>query len=407
MDSGPKSSKRLSEASHLSRNAVDVLPVGELERKLDIAARENRRLTVKLGIDPTAPDIHLGHMVVLQKLREFQDRGHRVVLIVGDFTARVGDPSGRSKTRPVLSDSRIERNAATFQEQACLVLDPRRTEVRRNSEWLDMSMSELFSLARTTTVARLLERDDFANRYRSGRPISVLELLYPLMQAYDSAVVKADVEIGGTDQKFNLLLGRTVQEAYGVEQQVILTMPILPGTDGVERMSKSSGNYVGVTEPPAEQFGKIMSIPDEVMPEYYRLLLGVELDQSVHPATAKRTLARAVVARFCGQEAADRAAEGFDAVHKRRELPDHIPEISVEQAVIAADGRIHLPGVLAASFGQSKSQARRLIDQGGVKVNGRAVSPGEYDWSSADLDEAIIQVGKRRFARITGGPSKD
>src|SRR3954468_18853465 len=257
------------QAAFLLRNAVDALPEGALERQL----AEGRPLRVKLGIDPTAPDIHLGHTVVLRKLREFQDLGHTVVLIIGDYTGRVGDPSGRSAERPQLDPAEVDRNAETFKRQAFTVLDPERTEIRRNSEWLDMPMEDLFRLARTATVAQLLERDDFAKRYSAHEPISVLELLYPLLQGYDSVAVGSDVELGGTDQKFNLLLARDVQQAYGVEPQSILTVPILPGTDGVQRMSKSLGNYVAVTDPPEEVFGKLMRLPDEAMPLYYELLL--------------------------------------------------------------------------------------------------------------------------------------
>src|SRR4051812_1011665 len=265
------------DAAFLTRNAAAALPAGALERRLAEAAREGRRLRVKLGLDPTAADLHLGHTVVLQKLREFQELGHRVVLIVGDFTARVGDPSGRSSTRPVLSAEDIAANARTYQEQALRVLvdDPERYELRWNSEWLDMPMEELFRLARTTTVAQLLERDDFARRYAAAQPISVLELLYPLMQGYDSVAVRSDVELGGTDQTFNLLLARDVQRAYGAGEQAVLTMPILPGTDGVEKMSKSLGNHVGVTDPPEEMYGKVMSLPDEAMPTWFELL-GIE-----------------------------------------------------------------------------------------------------------------------------------
>ncbi|MBX5443288.1 MAG: tyrosine--tRNA ligase, partial [Solirubrobacteraceae bacterium] len=281
-------------ATDLLRNAVDVLPEGELERKLALG----RPLRVKLGVDPTSPDLHLGHTVVLEKLRAFQDAGHKVILIIGDYTARVGDPSGRSKTRPMVSGEEIDRNARTYQEQAFKILrdDPDALEVRFNSEWLDMPMEELFRLVRTATVAQLLERDDFSKRWAAREPISVLELLYPLLQGYDSVAVRADVELGGTDQKFNLLLGRDVQRAYGLPEQAILTMPILVGTDGREKMSKSLGNYVGVTEPPEEQYGKTLSLPDEAMGEWYRLLLGRELDPDVPPRDAKRALAREIVA---------------------------------------------------------------------------------------------------------------
>src|SRR3954463_15507854 len=286
------------QAAFLLRNAVDALPEGQLEKQL----AEGRPLRVKLGIDPTAPDIHLGHTVVLRKLREFQDLGHTVVLIVGDYTARVGDPSGRSATRPQLDPEEVDRNAETFKRQAFTVLDPERTEIRRNGEWLDMPMEDLFRLARTATVAQLLERDDFAKRYSAHEPISVLELLYPLLQGYDSVAVRSDVELGGTDQKFNLLLARDVQQAYGVPPQSIMTLPILPGTDGVQRMSKSAGNYVGVTEAPEEIFGKVMSIPDEVMPIWSSLLVDEPFDPGEHPNQAKRRLARLIVARFHGED---------------------------------------------------------------------------------------------------------
>src|ERR687887_1589784 len=289
------------QAAALARDAVDCLPAGGLERKL----AEGRPLRVKLGIDPTTADIHLGHTVVLQKLRDFQDAGHKVVLIIGDYTARVGDPSGRSATRPVVPGEVIDANAATYQEQAFKVLDPdsAKVEVRRNGEWLDMAAEDLFRLARVATVAQILERDDFAKRYAEGAPISVLELLYPLLQGYDSVEIRADVELGGTDQKFNLLLGRDVQTAYGVPEQVVMTMPILPGTDGVQRMSKTLGNYVGITDPPEEIFGKLMRVPDDVMPVYYELLLDRSIDPAAPPRDAKRALAREICARYHGDQA--------------------------------------------------------------------------------------------------------
>ena len=272
----------------------------------------DRELRVKLGIDPTAPDIHLGHVVVLNKLRAFQDAGHLVVLIIGDYTARVGDPSGRSAERPVLTGDEIDANARTFQEQAFRVLDADRTEVRRNSEWLAMSSEELFRIARRFTVARLLERDDFSRRMEAEEPISMLELLYPVLQGYDSVAVRADVELGGTDQRFNLLFGRDVQETFGQPPQSIVTTPILPGTDGVRRMSKSLGNYIGVTEAPEEMFGKLMSVPDDVMGDYFLLLLGERMVGERHPGEAKRDLARRLVSRFHGDEAAAAAEARFD-----------------------------------------------------------------------------------------------
>ena len=383
----------MSEAARfLLRNAVEALPEGELEKKLD----EGRPLRVKLGIDPTAPDIHLGHTVVLKKLREFQDLGHTVVLIVGDFTARVGDPSGRSALRPVLEGAEIDRNARTFQDQAFKVLDPGKTEVRRNGEWLDMAMEELFELARTATVAQLLERDDFAKRYSTGAPISILELLYPLLQGYDSVQVRSDVELGGTDQTFNLLLAREIQKAYGVPPQIALTMPILPGTDGKQRMAKSTGNYIGVTEPAEEIFGKAMSVPDEAMPLYYGLLLDRELDTDRHPAESKRELARELAARFAGGEEAARGAEAhFDRLHVAHEVPDEIDE-----APLPEGDSLHLPAVLADAFGVSRSEARRLLSGGGVKVDGEPLDGGRLDVPAGELEGRVIQLGKRRFKRM-------
>src|SRR4051812_4770632 len=347
-------------ASFLTRNAVDALPEGELKRQLE----QGRPLRVKLGVDPTTPDIHLGHTVVLRKLREFQELGHRVVLIVGDYTGRVGDPSGRSSVRPHVDPEVIDENARTYQEQAFKVLDRDATEVRRNGEWLDMAMEQLFALARTATVAQLLERDDFAKRYAGGEPIAILELLYPLLQGYDSVAIESDIELGGTDQKFNVLLAREVQKAYGVEPQSILTMPILPGIDGVQKMSKSLGNYVGVDDPPEEMFGKLMRVPDEAMPLYYSLLLDEE--PGADPRDAKRRMAFALTERYHGDDAAAAARERFDTLHVRREIPEEVEEF----AFSPDDGQVHLPALMAQAFGLSRSEARRLLTQGGVKLDG-------------------------------------
>jgi tyrosyl-tRNA synthetase len=379
------------QARYLVRNAVDALPERELERQLALG----RPLRVKLGIDPTAPDIHLGHTVVLRKLREFQDLGHTVVLIIGDYTARVGDPSGRSATRPVLAPEQIDAHAETFQQQAFTVLDAERTEVRRNGEWLDMSMENLFRLARTSTVAQLLAREDFSKRYQAQQPISILELLYPLLQGYDSVAIESDVELGGTDQKFNLLLGREIQQAYGVPQQSILTMPILPGTDGVQRMSKSAGNYIGVTEPPEDIFGKVMSIPDQAMPTWYELLADEPFDATDHPVESKRRLARILTARFHGDDAAAAAEAHFDRVHRDREMPDDIPEIPLPD-----QDPVHIPAVLREHFGISGSEARRLLAGGGVRLNGDPLSAEELDVAAERLERAILQVGKRRYLRF-------
>ena len=317
------------QAAHLTRNAVESLPAGALEARL----REGRPLRVKLGLDPTASDLHLGHTVVLQKLREFQDAGHTVVLIVGDYTARVGDPSGRSATRPVLSGEEIDAHGRTYVEQAGKVLrTDERLELRHNSEWLDMPAEDLFRLARVPTVAQLLERDDFAKRFAGNEPISLLELLYPVLQGYDSVAIRSDVEMGGTDQTFNLLMGRAIQSAYGQPPQSILTMPLLPGTDGVQKMSKSVGNQIGITDPPDEIYGKTLSVPDAVLPEYYTLLLGRQMAADESPRDAKRALARALVERFHGAAAAREAEAAFDRVFVSGDLPEEI-----EEAVVRAE----------------------------------------------------------------------
>jgi|SRR5580704_3639804 tyrosyl-tRNA synthetase len=403
-DAGRSDAARLasSQALELSRNAVDSLPDGALAEKLRMAAVEGRPLRVKLGIDPTAPDIHLGHAVVLGKLREFQDAGHRVVLIIGDFTARVGDPSGRSTLRPMLSSQEIDANAATFQEQALKILDgdPARLEVRRNSEWLDMPMAELLRLVGTSTVAQLLERDDFAKRMDANEPISMLELMYPLLQGYDSVAIGADVELGGTDQKFNLLLGRDIQRAYAQPEQAILTMPILVGVDGRQKMSKSLGNQIGISDSPQEIYGKTMSIPDGALAEYERLL-GREPEGAdpaqLSPRDAKRALARSLVAWLHSEQAAQAAESHFERVFVEHEAPEE-----VEQAgFTCVDGSVHVPGVIAQEFGMSRSDARRLIDQGGVTLGETQLAPGEHDVLCERADGQVLKVGKRRFRRLS------
>jgi tyrosyl-tRNA synthetase len=352
---------------------------------------------------------------VLRKLREFQDAGHRVVLIVGDYTARVGDPSGRSSARPMLSASEIDANAARYQEQALRILDgdPERLEVRRNGEWLDMKLDDLLALARTTTAAQLLERDDFAQRLAAGRPLSMLELLYPLLQAYDSVAVRADVELGGTDQKFNLLLGRDVQRAYGQPAQAILTMPLLVGTDGERKMSKSLHNEIGISEQPEEMYGKTMSIPDQLTGEYYRLLLEATSDLAAGAAAAdgalapsglaglsardaKRALARGLVTWLHSPEDAEQAEHHFDRVIVSREAPEEMAEALFS----ATDGVVHLPGVIAAEFGVSRSEARRLIDQGGVTLGESQLAAGEHDVPVARAEGQVLRVGRRRFRRL-------
>jgi tyrosyl-tRNA synthetase len=399
----------VADAQRLSRNAVDSLPEGALAEKLRRAREEGRPLRVKLGIDPTAPDIHLGHAVVLGKLREFQDAGHVVVLIVGDYTARVGDPSGRSSQRPMLSEEEIDANAQTFKAQAMRILDedPARLEVRRNSEWLDMPMIELLRLVGTTTAAQLLERDDFAKRWRATEPISMLELLYPLLQGYDSVAVRSDVEMGGTDQKFNLLLGRDIQRAYGQPEQAILTMPILVGTDGRRKMSKSLGNHIGITDAPEEMYGKTMSIPDEAIAEYRRLLLGDGAGDGaaggdegaageLSARDAKHALAWGLVARLHSEAAAQEAERHFDRVVVQRSAPEEIPEARFAPE----EGMLHLPGLIEAEFGTSRSEARRLIDQGAVSLDEEPLGPGEHDVPVERAEGRVLRVGKRRFRRL-------
>ena len=376
----------------LARGAAEVLPAGELERKLALG----RPLRVKLGIDPTAPDIHLGHTVVLHKLRDFQDAGHLVVLIIGDFTARIGDPSGRSEVRPMLTVEQIEAHAQTYQEQAFKVLDddPARLELRRNSEWLDMSMSDLLALVRTTTVGQVLERDDFAKRRARGEPVSVLELLYPLMQGYDSVAVSADIELGGTDQTFNLLLGRDIQRAYGQPEQAVLTMPLLLGIDGREKMSKSLGNQIGVADDPSEIYGRTMSIPDSALEQWYQLLLGRTLPAGSDPLEAKRALARELTTIYHGSAAAEHVAGEWDRVQRAGGTPSEIEDATF----MATNGTVHLPALIAELFDLSRSQARRLISQGAVTIDDVAVA--EVDVAPEALDGRVLRVGKRRFKRL-------
>jgi tyrosyl-tRNA synthetase len=380
-------------AAHLARNAVDSLPSGALEERL----AAGRPLRVKLGLDPTASDLHLGHTVVLQKLREFQDAGHKVVLIIGDYTARVGDPSGRSATRPVLSAEEIDAHARTYVEQATKVLaDDERLEIRMNSEWLDMPMEDLFRLVRDVTVAQILERDDFARRAAAAEPISLLELLYPILQGYDSVAVDADVELGGTDQTFNLLMGRSIQAAYGKPQQAILTVPLLTGIDGTQKMSKSLANHVGITEPAGEMYGKTLSIPDAALASWYDLLVGSEPPPRLPARDAKRALARALVTRFHGEQAAGEAEAAFDRVFIAGEAPEEIEEALVH----SQNGVVHLPQLIAAVFGGSRSDARRKLAQGGVRLDGKPLAPDVLDLPAGALDGRVLQLGKRQFRRL-------
>jgi tyrosyl-tRNA synthetase len=374
--------------AELTRNAVDVLPHGALEAKLELG----RPLRVKLGLDVTAPQATLGNGIPLQRMRAFQDEGHVGVLIVGDYTARIGDPSGRSAERPIIDPDEIDRMAARFFESAYTILLPERTEVRFNGEWLkELDFAGVLRLTRTTTVARMLERDDFAKRFEAKEPISVSELLYPLMQAYDSVAIEADVELGGTDQLYNLLTGREVMAAYGLDPQVVLTTPLINSWDGT-KMSGSRGNYIGLLEAPEEQFGKAMRFPDEMLTELYALVMEQDLPEG-DPMEAKLELARFVVRRSHGEEAAREAEEHFTRVVRRHELPEEVPDHALP------DGDpVHLPALLADAFGLSTSEGRRLIGQGGVKLDGDAVS--ELDLPRERLAGAVLQAGKRRFVRL-------
>lgn len=392
----------------LLAGVADVVPEDGLQQKLALG----RPLRVKLGIDPSRPDLHLGHAVVLRKLRLFQDLGHEVVLIIGDFTGRVGDPSGQSETRPFLTEEEIEANARSYFDQAGTVLDLEGVEIRRNSEWLrSLSMVEVLDLTSRITVAQMLERDDFRQRFRSGRPISVVEFLYPLMQAMDSVAVRADVEMGGTDQTFNLLVGREIQRAHGQEPQVVFTMPLLEGTDGIRKMSKSYDNYVGLTEPAEEMFGKLMSIPDEVIGKYLLLctdagpedVARVEAglaDGSLHPNHQKRGVARAIVDLYHGPGAGARAQDRFDLVHRQREIPTDVPEVEIPVSAIR-DGRVWLPRLLVETgLASSNAEARRLVGQGGVRLGGEALDDPEAELEPDAVRGKVLQVGRRRFVRL-------
>jgi tyrosyl-tRNA synthetase len=395
-----------SETDRIYANAVDVIPREELDRRL----KSGFTLRVKLGFDPTAPDIHLGHAVVLRKLRQFQDLGHKAVLVIGDYTARVGDPSGRSKTRPILSPEQIEENTRTYLEQAYLILDRDRTEVRRNSEWLaPMTMADVIELTRAVTVARILERDDFSKRYAAGDPVTLTELLYPLLQAYDSVAIDADVEIGGTDQLYNLLMGRHIMEYYGKRPQCVLTTPLLIGTDGTTKMSKSFGNYIGVTDESREMFGKAMSIPDEAMADYYSLVLGQNLPEAP-PVEQKRELARSLVRMFHGEEAVADAEEHFNTVAGRG-----IPEDVVEIPLPLKPDKGLKPGpdlkpsgsdiwivelITHAGFANTNGEARRFIRGGAVRLDGKTIEDERISLPAESLEGKVLQVGKRRYVRL-------
>ncbi len=378
------------------RRCSELLPEAEWLAKLVRSEVTNTPLRIKLGLDPTAPDIHLGHTVVLNKLRELQDLGHTVIFLIGDFTSMIGDPSGRNTTRPPLTRAQIEANAQTYYAQASLVLDPARTEIRYNSEWSDpLGARGIIELAARYTVARMMERDDFSKRYAANDPITLTELLYPLMQAYDSVAIQADVELGGTDQLYNLLMGRQVMEYYGMIPQCVVTTPLLVGTDGKIKMSKSVGNYIGVTDPPGEMFGKVMSIPDHLMPDYYSLLLDRPMPEG-EPVEQKRELARSLVSTFHGDSAVAGAEKLFDAV-VRREVPEDAPVVR-----LPAREEIWIVDLITlAGFAKTNGEARRFVKGGAVRVGGRVVRDERLSLPSTELQGKVLQVGKRRYARLT------
>lgn len=386
----------------IKRGVAEIIPENELKNKLTKSIKENTPLKIKLGLDPTAPDIHLGHTVVLNKLRQFQDLGHEVQLIIGDFTGRIGDPSGKSETRKQLSEEDVIANARTYQEQIFKVLDKEKTTVYFNSEWLvKMNLADVLNLAGKYTVARMLERDDFEKRYKEGLPIGIHEFMYPLMQGYDSVVLKSDVELGGTDQKFNLLVGRSLQKEYGLEPQIALTMPILEGTDGVQKMSKSLGNYIGVNEDPYEMFGKTMSIPDELICRYFELVTRVPMEEikqieqqmanGYNPRDAKMRLAKEIITIYHNAEEAEKAQEKFLLVFSKNDIPEDIPEI------VITEKELWLPKFLAENkMVDSTSDGKRMLNQGAVKINGEKYS----DEKIIIKEETVLQVGKRKFLRI-------
>ncbi len=393
----------------LADGAAEIVPEGGLAEKL----ASGRPLRVKLGVDPSRPDLTLGHAVVLGKLRQFQEAGHTAVLIVGDFTARIGDPSGASEMRPMLEADEVAENARTYLEQAGRVIDVGRAEIHGNAEWsADMAMPELLRLASVATVAQMLEREDFRDRYRQGRPISVVEFLYPLFQGYDSVAVRADVELGGTDQTFNLLMGREVQRAYGQDPQVVLTMPLLEGTDGIRKMSKSLDNWVGLTESPDEMFGKLMSIPDELIVRYLQLATHTRPDEiaaaarglgdgSRHPNEEKRRMARSVVDRYHGEGSGGLAEERFERVHRAHEVPESVDEASLDGGWAGAEGRFWLPRVLwQLGLASSNGDGRRRIEQGGIRLDGEVVTDPDRDYGAEELRGRVLQSGRRRFVRL-------
>jgi tyrosyl-tRNA synthetase len=399
----------------ISMGTEDILTMRELEIIVGDSIIKKNPLKVKLGLDPTAPDIHLGHTVVLNKLRQFQDLGHKAILIIGDYTARIGDPSGRSSLRPELSNKEIDRNASTYMKQAFKILDPEKTELVKNSEWLKkLSFEDILGLTSRFTVARMLERDDFKKRFKGNIPIAIIEFMYPIMQAYDSVAVKADIELGGTDQRFNLLMGRELQKDTGQKPQIAVTMPILVGTDGTEKMSKSLGNYIGVSEKPSEIFGKIMSIPDNIMIEYFRLLTRLSPEDiidikedikkgSTNPSVAKRKLSRMIIEYLYSSDDAEKAEEEFDLIFKRKEIPGDIEEFKLNKKILNNNKIWIVKLMVDAGMAKSNGEARRLISQGAVKINGEKVEDEDLELEISSLNEKVLQRGKRYFKKIVTG----
>jgi len=379
----------------LSRGALEILPKGALENKLKQAEKEARPLRVKAGFDPTAPDLHLGHTVLLEKLRQFQQCGHQVIFLIGDFTGMIGDPTGKNETRPPLTQAEVLANAETYKQQVFKILDPEKTEVRFNSEWFgSMSAAEMIALAGKATVARMLERDDFEKRYKGGQSIAIHEFLYPLVQGYDSVALEADIELGGNDQKFNLLMGRQLQDAHQKPAQMIMTMPLLEGLDGINKMSKSLNNYVGIEDAPSDQFGKLMSASDDLMLRYYELLTDANLDEikAMHPMEAKKQLATRIVARFHGQDTGQAARDGFEKQFAKKEIPDDIPEASLA----AEDGQLWLIKAMSQTgMVASNGEGMRLVKQGAVSVDGEKISDKDFNLSAGQ--RYLLKCGKRRF----------
>ena len=383
----------------LSRGTLEILPEGGLAAKLQLAAKEQRPLRVKAGFDPTAPDLHLGHTVLLEKLRQFQQCGHHILFLIGDFTGTIGDPTGKNETRPPLTAEEVLKNAESYKAQVFKILDPEKTEVCFNSAWLGkLSAADLIRIAGKATVARMLERDDFEKRYKGGQSIALHEFLYPLVQGYDSVALEADIELGGNDQKFNLLMGRQLQAAYDQPQQVIMTMPLLEGLDGVNKMSKSLNNYVGVAEPAKEQFGKLMSISDELMFKYYELLTDSDLDaiRALHPMEAKKQLATAIVDRFHGEGAGKAARAGFEAQFAKKEIPDDLPEATI----CAEDGAVWIIKALTETgLTASNGEGMRMVKQNALSIDGEKVTDKDYQLASGGC--YLIKLGKRKFLRLT------